>query len=380
IDPVLVCFWAMAMYTFHRAVAGEKSMWTLTGLALGLGTLSKYTMLVLALSFLAYLAICDRRWLRTLWPWLAMVITLLCLSGVIYWNGQHDWVSIRHTASIGAEGTRSFGKCIGGFFEYLGGQAGATSPILFFFYLWAIWHCARRFRVNKDAAYLFLCFAVLFGFYLFIALTRKANVNWPICAYTACVVAFGWIWTEQPRSLKARRWLTAAIVLGCIIGLAARSTGLIYLAGLPIDPDKDPTNKLRGGREIGQALSKYIIDPKLGPFPFSNRYQMTAWTAFYTKGHPRAYCINPGDRRMNQYDLWGGWPELKGRDGLFVTGGDAIKAQLWIEGMVQFGAFTKGEVLEIVEVKRANTIIDRYSISRLYNYSGADQTPSTTKY
>jgi len=380
IDPVLVCFWAMAMYTFHRAVHGEKYMWLLTGLALGLGTLSKYTMFVLAISFLAYLILCDRRWLRTPWPWLATALALLCLSGVIYWNFQHDWVSIRHTASIGAEGKRSIGKCIGGFFEYLGGQAGAASPILFVFYLWAIWKCARQFRINKDAAFLFLCFAVLFGFYLLVAATRKANINWPICAYTACVVAFGWFWTQQPRTLNARRWLTAALLLGCTLGMAARSTDLLYLTGIPVNPDKDPTNKLRGGREIGDALSKYIIDPKLGPFPFSNRYQMTAWAAFYTKGHPRAYCINPGDRRMNQYDLWGGWENLKGRDGLFVTGGDAAKAQLWIEGMVQFGAFSKGEVLEVVEVRRHGRILDQYSISRLYNYSGAAQTPPAAKY
>lgn len=385
IDPVLIFFWLLAMYAFHRATAGERAMWVLTGFALGFGMLTKYTMLLLYVSFALYLLFFDRRWWRTPWPYVALGIALACSSGVIYWNAQNDWISVRHTASIGVQQKKNIGKMLGNFFEYSGGQiGGVVSPVIFGFFAWAMTVCGNRFRRNRDAAYLFLCFAVLFGFYIGVAFTRKANLNWPICAYSACAIALGWLWTESDRPHWARRGLLAALIVGCAAGFVTRFSDIVYY--LPMESlaerwaNADPNGKQRGGREIGEALSKYITAPDTGPFPFSNRYQISAWSAFYTKNHPRAYWINVGDDRLNQYYLWGGWSDLKGRDGLFVTGGDAAKAQLWIEGMVQFGAFERGEVLEVVEVSRGDTLIDRYSISRMYNCAGIENEQATEKY
>jgi hypothetical protein len=56
------------------------------------------------------------------------------------------------------------------------------------------------------------------------------------------------------------------------------------------------------------------------PFLLSDRYQIASELAFYVEGQPQVFTANLG-RRMNQYDVWGGWDALKGRDGLFVTSG-----------------------------------------------------------
>ena len=102
IDPLLTFFWVWALYAFHRAVNGERGYWWVTGLALGLGALSKYTMLLLVVSFALYLLLVDRSWLKTRGPYVALAVALACLSGVVYWNWAHDWISLKHTASIGA--------------------------------------------------------------------------------------------------------------------------------------------------------------------------------------------------------------------------------------------------------------------------------------
>jgi len=282
-------------------------MWLAAGLALGLGMLTKYTILFLYVSFGLYLLLVDRRWWRTPWPYLAFGIAILCLAGVFYWNWANDWVSFRHTSAIGLPDRNSVGRALGRFFEYFGVQAGVTSPILFVLYLWGIGVCARRLRENRDAAYLFLCFVVVFGAFAIATFTRNSYPNWPVCAYLAAAPAFAWVWCERPRGRRPRRWLVAGLVLGGIIGLAARSTGLVYTLGIPLDPDRDPTNKLFGGKELGVALSKYPVNASNGPFICSDRYQLTALAAFYTTGRPRTYCINTGMRRLNQYDLWGGW-------------------------------------------------------------------------
>jgi undecaprenyl-diphosphatase len=380
IDPLLAFFWALAMYAFYRAVNGDKWMWLLLGLALGLGMLSKYTMGLLYVSFGLYLILVDRRWWRTPWPYAALLISVLCLTGVVYWNWANDWVSIRHTAAIGEPEKHSIGRSLSSIGTFWGGQAGVVSPILFGFLLWAMWVCLRRFRANRDAAFLFLCFIVLFGFYALLGFERDVNVNWPVCAYLAAAVGFGWIWTERARGRAMRRLLTAGLILGCVIGLFARSTEFFYLAHLPLPSRIDPTSKLYGGPELGAALSKYVKDAKSGPFIFADRYQNTAYAAFYTKGHPRAYCMNTGSRRYNQYDLWGGWEALKGRDGILVVGGDAVKANLYIAGLTAAKAFDRGEVLETVDVFRGNKRISQYTLVRMHNYSGLTMQPEKESY
>lgn len=393
IDAPLAFCWILAMYAFHRAVNGESRMWILTGVALGLGMLAKYTMAILILSFLAYLVLADRRHLKTAGPYMALGIMALMLSGVIYWNATNDWVSIKHTAAIGASAKKSLSRSMGWMGEFIGAQAGGlVSPILFGFFAWALWTLQKRFRTSRDAAFLLTCFWGLFGFYALVALTRPPQANWPACAYLAAIPAVAWVWSERERSAGAKRWLWAGVLLGCFLGLAARSTDLLYLAGIPfadngrpdrvhlgpvsIDPDKDPTSKLRGGRELGEALSKYVLkgDPN-APFIMSDRYQLTAWAAFYTKGRPQTYCMNPGDRRYNQYDLWGGAEALAGRNAILVTGGDANKAAGWISRLVEVGAFKRGEVLEIVNVTRGRTVVKTFALIRLYEYTGLQAAP-----
>ena len=380
IDPLLVFFWALAMYAFHRAVNGENRFWWLTGAALGLGLLAKYTMVLLVVAFVLYLLLADRKWLRTRWPYAAAAVALALQSGVLYWNWRHDWISFRHTAAIGAGDPLTFGARIASAAEYLGGQLGAASPILFVLLIWAIWRCARRFRENRDAAFLFLSFISLFGFYALAAFSRSTHVNWPVAAYTAAAPALGWMWHAGQRSRAAQRWLTAGLVLGASLGLAARATDLLYLAGAPLDPRVDPTNKLRGGRELGAGLAEFPLAGEDAPFFFSDRYQLTAWAAFYGPGQPRVYCANLGDRRYNQYDLWDGWEGLEGRDGVFVTGGDEIKARWLIADLVARGAFESGEHLKTIEVRRGGTTIRTYTVSRLQRYTGRPWTPVEEKF
>ena len=397
IDPPTVFFWALAMYLFHRAVNGEPAYWWWTGLALGLGLLAKYTGALLVVSFALYLILVDRRHWRTLGPYGALVLMLVCLSGVIYWNAANDWVSIRHPFHAGLEEGASVAATLAHVLEYVGGQMGVVSPIVLGLFLWAMVVLARRFRCDRDAAYLFLCFIALFGFYFAVSFTRRPLANWPVAAYVAAAPAFACVWSEGPRGPWLRRLLAAGVVLGCVLGILARSTDLLYLAaapftgpdgrpdrihlaGLSIDPDKDPTNHLRGGRELGAALSEHVATGK-ATFIFSNRYQLTAWAAFYTQGRPQTYCLDPDDkRRFNQYDLWGGWDDLVGRDALFVTGGDELKAAYFIHRMKQTGAFEDGELLEKVEVRRGKTIVRTFTISRMHNYSGSLRAPTEDRY
>jgi hypothetical protein len=251
---------------------------------------------------------------------------------------------------------------------------------------------ARQWRRNRDAAFLFLCCIVLFAFYAAVALTRQAQPNWPVCSYLAAIPGLAWVWTKRERGPQMRKLLVAGVLLGCVIGVGSRSTDLIYflsdrsdrsdrihLGRLSINPRIDPTNRLIGGREVGAALGKYIENEADPPFIFTRRYQLTAWAAFYTPGRPRTYYANP-EERYNQYDLWGGWETLVGRDALFVAGGDEASARENIAKLVSIGAFERGECLEIVRVYRGRTLIKQFSISKLHHYSGYKWTKNAEKF
>ncbi len=393
--PLALC-WILAMFAFHRAIRGNSSSWWLVGLAFGLGMLTKYTMALLGVSFAAYLLLMERAWLRTKGPYLAMAVALVCMSGVLYWNWANDWISVRHTANIGAQEEATFGGALGQVASFLGGQVGVVSPVLFVFLVGAVVACARRWRDQKDAVFLLLCSGGLFAFYVAVSFVREPQPNWPVCAYLGAVVALGWLWTERGRSRAMRLTLGAGVLLGCFVGMAARSTDVLYgisaaamgpedaenqihLVGWTLDPKKDPTNELRGTRELGQAVSEQL---KAGgnAFVFSSRYQLTSQLAFYTQGRPRAYCINIDGRRYNQYDLWGGWEDLTGQDGLFVIGGSEPKARLFVEAMVQRGVFERGEYLVTVPVYRAKTLVKTYTISRLRGFSGKAPGPAIEKF
>jgi undecaprenyl-diphosphatase len=78
--------------------------------------------------------------------------------------------------------------------------------------------------------------------------------------------------------------------------------------------------RLHGWPELGRAVGDILAQVPGTPFLATDRYQIASQLAFYVPGQPRVYNANFG-RRMNQYDLWGGWEELAGRDGLFVMDG-----------------------------------------------------------
>ena len=138
-DGPQALFWVMAVFSVYKAVAEEKAAWWyLAGTALGLGLLSKYTMILFVpCVFLFLLSTGEgRRWLGRKEPYLAFLLGLAIFSPVILWNAGHDWMSFRFQLSHGLEvkraaGWRSFG-------DYWAGQAGVVSPLMLIALIWAM--------------------------------------------------------------------------------------------------------------------------------------------------------------------------------------------------------------------------------------------------
>jgi 4-amino-4-deoxy-L-arabinose transferase-like glycosyltransferase len=101
-DQPLLAAWSCALYCLYRAcVLNEARYWYFSGLSVGLGLLSKYTIVLLGPSVLLYLSIAPsaRFWFYRKEPYVAASIALLVFSPVIYWNAVHDWISFTFQSS-----------------------------------------------------------------------------------------------------------------------------------------------------------------------------------------------------------------------------------------------------------------------------------------
>lgn len=65
------------------------------GYGLGIGLLSKYTIVILGLPTIVYLLWCrdSKKWFLRREPYCCALIALILFSPVIYWNAIHHWAS-----------------------------------------------------------------------------------------------------------------------------------------------------------------------------------------------------------------------------------------------------------------------------------------------
>jgi dolichol-phosphate mannosyltransferase len=101
-DAPLAAAWAGALYFLQRALVGGKpAAWLGAGAAIGVGMLSKYTMVLVPLAAIAFVVVDarSRRMLLSPWAWGGVLVALLLFSPVIAWNIRHDWASFAFQGS-----------------------------------------------------------------------------------------------------------------------------------------------------------------------------------------------------------------------------------------------------------------------------------------
>ncbi len=95
-DAPLIACWAGTLFFLHRALIDEnQKSWLGVGIFLGLGLVSKYTIVLLGPAIILFMLIDprSRRWFFKPQPYLAAILAVLIFSPVILWNYQHGWAS-----------------------------------------------------------------------------------------------------------------------------------------------------------------------------------------------------------------------------------------------------------------------------------------------
>jgi 4-amino-4-deoxy-L-arabinose transferase-like glycosyltransferase/membrane-associated phospholipid phosphatase len=353
IDPLLVMFWTVAMVLGWRAVRQDGTTWHWlgVGLAMGLAFLSKYSALYQVICFVLFFALwpAARGQLCRAGPWLALVIVALCMVPVLFWNAQHDWVTLSHV-SENASLHQHWKPTLHHFLEFTGVELGLLNPVFFVAAFWAMlgfWTlkperaesqtCERPTSRRGLMVYLFCMGAPVFLGHWLYTLHSQVQPNWiaPAVVPMFCLMVLYWErrWREGARGVA--RWLRGGVILGLAAIIFVHEPELVgKMLGQPLPPDKDPLRRVRAWQAtaaVVEAARAHLLAEGKPVFIVVHHYGITGLLSFYLPEarpvpgrEPLVYSVL-GPVAENQFFFW---PEYryqklrKGQNALFVIEGD----------------------------------------------------------
>lgn len=318
-DVPMAFFWTLAVaLTFCIVRASRPRDGVPLGLALGLGLLGKYPFGILPLGLLLAFVMtpAGRRHLRTVTPWLAAIIAVTVLLPHLLWLVRHDFVSVLFQLGHGlGGGPVGIAQRLGTFLQFLAGQAGVLTPILFVFFLGTLAGSVARLRrtaVGTDleaddvrlltrilvvpAALTVLLFTVASFF-------AKSQTNWPAAAYPTLAVLVGIGLVRRLDAARPRKLLVySAVGLAAAISAYAHLEAaypLVSYAGSVFDKVQDK-----------HGLAKWVQGLRAGAAPagqaaplLADNYRTASLLAFYLPDHPQTDAPFESGSGA-QYTLW----------------------------------------------------------------------------
>jgi hypothetical protein len=240
-------WWVVAAYLTIRLLKSEDLRWWLAiGAVIGLGMMTRYTMIVFVASLAGGVVLARaRRYLTSPWLWGGVALSLLIFLPNMIWQGQHDFISLDLLRSIYSRDIaigRSEGFLIEQFFV-------CTNPFTVPF-----WVAGLYFYFVTPAGTRYRLLGWLYVIALGVFLTAQGRSTYLTPAYPLLFAAGAVVWERWFRSLSARKARFAqGLTWGALVASAALSSALV-LPVAPVNSDLwDVTSPMHNGftGEIG---------------------------------------------------------------------------------------------------------------------------------
>jgi hypothetical protein len=327
IDSPFFFFWALATALAAKAIFDNRNyLWPIVGIALGIGFLAKYTIFLWPICLVPFFIIdpAARRTLRTAWFWSMFPIAFVFTTPVIIFNARHNWITVHHV-----EADTTAGFAWSNLPTFLFGQAALLGPFNFIALLGAIVYVFREGKNDphrRALAYLASIGLTFFAIVSCTAFTTRVEPNWPACAYFTLLILTAYFLSRRlPRGQHKYFWRSIIIfssLFAVILIPIAHNFQILYpliTRELPTISHAfglkhpktlanfDPTYKLRGWPQLGDAIAGYLQQHP-SAMVMGEDYQTASELAFYTPGHPKTYAVGSyfgtHTKRLSQFDLW----------------------------------------------------------------------------
>lgn len=391
IDAPYCCCWVWAMILAHHAIFESKSWaWVLAGIIVGTGILAKYTMGLIIPSIGLFLLFSSKYRHHLYRPgfWIMIGMTILTSFPIVWWNYQHDWVTLKHVERLGDISKPRF--LWWGPLVYIGGQCALLLVYWFVCWVWAMVEDNPLIQSEPGPQFLWwLSAPMFFWFFLFSFKTGGGELNWPVTAYLSGLVLLAACLERKLLNPSRSQWMIqwgffgVATLSGLALILIMHRTEVVRPLltrltgpGTPTNPypirKLDPTCRLRGwhvlAAEVDKLREEILAKEGVEPVLAGTNWSLPGELGAYCKGNPQAYSIGLAlDDRHSQYDFWHG-PISHPRDFLgktFIIIGRAETADL-LKG------FDSVEPVRLLNYKEGNDNISLWGIIVVHGYRGLE--------
>ncbi len=407
-DSPLMLFWSAALYCaadefFRSSPDAQPNLYlpsyrlTILSILVGLACESKYHGFVLGFGLVGFCLTSHRHRLGLLspWAWLGIALFILTICPTLFWNIQHDWVSLRFQSA------RAVPK---NSYSLLSVALVILAQIVYLFPTIGVplWWLTVRLTVAsirqffsptpavnedlelKQLLILWVSLPLIFGFTL-MGGYRQILPGWTMPGFWGMTLLLGRqaaIWQQQSYR-RVQRWLLGSGIVLCsllLVALLHVATGTFQkpsqyaLFGGFLPPNVDPSTELI---DIQQVRRGFVESPLLSAalhkssFIFTNRYYL---------GGPIAMSLKPlTDKPITCFDIgndqrgfafWSKADEWVGKDALYITIAPFnLRADLMASYRDHFQSVNEiatiplrrgGTVINVVYVYQASTLIKPY--------------------
>ncbi|MEM7178103.1 MAG: glycosyltransferase family 39 protein [Pseudomonadota bacterium] len=237
-DPIMMVFWALALYALVRAEAGKPFWWAVMGLAIGLGMLAKYTMVAFLAGVIGWVLFSGGKR-----DWRGFAVALVAMAVVfapnVLWNMANSFATVNHVAGDADPGGSRFNP--GKLAEFLGAQFGVIGVVFFGTLGLVLW--SRKSWLGDPGMRLLAwqCFPLLLAI-IGLAFVTRAQPNWAVPAYIAgSILAARWLVEHGRQSwILWGQCVLSTVAVALVWGLAAA-----YSQGPHLARAFDPFKKMR---------------------------------------------------------------------------------------------------------------------------------------
>ncbi|MEP6616160.1 MAG: glycosyltransferase family 39 protein [Ginsengibacter sp.] len=322
-DAPLMFFWMVSVYMIVLIMFPPKNseitkrkiygLWILTGVTMGLATLSKYHVLFLFAGVFLFAATNkkQRHWLSHPGPYIAVLVTFIIALPILWWNYQNHWASFIFQGSRAAEIHEKFKWHFDWLLRSIGGQAVWLLP-----WIWVplIVQLVKSYRLRKiSQSYSFCFWTAVLPIIFFTIVTLWSDLqyhfHWQAPGYMMLFIPLGFAIEQNLTALTkwrriTKRWLAiSAGFIILIVGVVGthmvtgfwQSYGpkwVVSVGGGTIDPTIEGVDY----KDLGLRFEKegWMQNKKI--FAASTRWWLTGKVDWALKGKKEIICFNQDPR------------------------------------------------------------------------------------